>query len=266
VSDQLLWVKVPPPRVAWESKLTLALSVVIALYTLPVVTAVVEAPIPVELVEVGEPACLWCRPDPEPRPPVELTLPVASCGGGVAAELPEPVLSRTQAIENARDAGVLDSFEELHANRAPLALDGGELLLEDDGIWRVRSFPQLATGMRPRRSERRFVDVSRGSLDRHTVRRYVKRQQRQLDRCYYPTQSLQLGRTLRGETFAAVNFLIDRDGRVVQVISHIRWPELATCFEQTVATLAFPRSDGITEVSIPLRYGTTDASAGAFVR
>ena len=265
MSDQLLWIKVPPPRVANESKLTLALVVAIAVYAMPVATAVEEETISVELVDIG--CCCFCgREEPAPDPDEEL-VNAPRC---LSAPVVEPPLSREQAIEQALahyHVGVLGSIASF--NPAPIAIEGGEFLQADgyDAPWHVRSFPQLAAEMQPPRPTSRLATVlAQGTLDRRTVRRYLKRQHLELARCVDPTPSLRLGRSLRDNGDPAMQFLIDRAGRVVQVIPITSSPELAACLEQTVKTFRFPRSAGLTQVYVPLRYGTTETSAGVFVR
>jgi hypothetical protein len=249
VSDQLLWIEVPPPRVANESKLTLALAVAIAVYAMPVATAVDPEALPVELADIG--FCCFCGQEPAPDPEEDEELAAATrCPSAPVVERP---LSREQAIEQALAVSTV--------GRA-FVWDG-----DHDAPWRIRTSPQLAAEMQPPLPTNRLATVlAQGTLDRRTVRRYLKRQHRELARCVDPTPSLRLGRSLRDDGDPAMQFLIDRDGRVVQVIPITGSPELAACLEHTVKTFTFPRSAGLTQVHVPLRYGTTETSAGIFVR
>lgn len=269
--NELLWIKLPPPRVTSESKLMLALSSAVAIYTVPIVTTEPE-PETIDL-DYGEIFCCFCGHDPieEDDEPEELPSSMMIID-------PDIRVSREQAIEQARVGGVgyvgaLGSSRLLGANPfypQPFTVDDGEFYQEDPySPWLVRSFPQLASEMQPplhasHLSARSIL--SQGALDRPTVRRYLKRQHFELERCHDVTPSLQLGRTLRGERDPAVQFLIDRDGRVVQVIPYSSTPELAECLEQRIKTLRFPASDGPTQVHVPLHYGTIETSAAVFVR
>lgn len=256
--SELLWVKVPPPRVAKESTLTFAVAAAIAIYAVPVVTAqhAEGDSIPVELVDLPNDCC-FCRHLPD-----------------------EAELADEARISDRFDVspwhvdlgyvGVLGSVDGSLRPTPALAIETGELALED-GIWswRVRAVRGLVAEMQPplhRSQLSTFSILAQGSLDRSVVRRYLKRQGYELARCYDPLPSLQLGQGLRGDRDPAVQFLIERDGRVVQVIPITSSPELATCLEQTIKTLTFPRSDGLTQVHVPLHYGTIEASAGVFVR
>jgi len=66
--------------------------------------------------------------------------------------------------------------------------------------------------------------------------------------------------------------VIRADGRVENAHA-IADPATAGCVDETLSTIAFPIDDGISEVSYrfsitreALRYGTTVADAGIFVR
>lgn len=276
--NELLWAKVPPPRVAAESKLMGALSLAVAIYAVPVVLTNPE-PETIALDYGGEIFCCFCGHDPyEELDEFDQEEDPSSSEMMVIDTKLEPELSREQAIEQARVGGVgcvgaLGSSRLLAPNPfhpQPFIVDDGELYQEDGySPWRVRSSPQLAAEMQPplhaSHLSMRSI-LSEGALDRPTVRRYLKRQHLELERCHDVTPSLQLGRTLRGETDPAVQFLIDRDGRVVQVVPYSSTPELAECLERTIKTLRFPASDGATLVHVPLHYGTIDTSAAVFVR
>ena len=262
MSDQLLWVEVPPPRVAREAKLTLALSMTLAIYAVPVVTAAdPEAALPVDLDDTVY-CCFCSHAEPVPEPEDEELVIDTHCNAFPTVAV-DPPLSREQAIEQALSnyVGVLGSSELFRPSPSLTPRTFAEELgLDDSERWwrpsRTIQPRQLST----------FSVLAQGALDRRTVHRYLERQQLELARCVDPTPSLQLGRALRGDGDPAMQFLIDRDGRVVQVLPITSSPELAACLEQTVKTFTFPRSDGLTQVHVPLRYGTTDASAGAFVR
>jgi hypothetical protein len=163
---------------------------------------------------------------------------------------------------------------------SPLSFDGGELYLEElecdwfcyRETWKVREYPLLSVMMREPAPLPLTIQpiMLAGDLDKSTVRRYLKRNYSALARCQAVAEpSLALGRgatSALGEVFAQI--LIRGDGRVAHVVVADGRDDVVACVKRALYAIEFPRApnNGLTQVNVPLRYGTTVASAGLLVR
>ncbi len=260
-----------------ESSMTIAVAIAVAIHAVPLLLA---DPEPDEPINTDITCCFRC--DGREEPPED----VPGFDEGPFRFSSDSQLTREQAIEQAHSGGI-GSFHRYDYLRPrlpprfpPISFDHGEIYLgevECDWFcyfqsWKVREDPQLAAAMRKPAPAPLSIDpiTVGGSLDKSTLRRVLKRNVSALARCQVLAEpSLTLGRTDPG-ALGTINaqLLIRGDGRVAQVTVADDRRDVVACIEHALSAIEFPRSPDVapTQVNVPLRYGTTVASAGVLVR
>jgi hypothetical protein len=274
---------IPPPRPDSGAALTIALALAVALHAIPLLAAPEEEPVPID-TDIGITCTFSCEPEDQEPPAAD------KCRSDLEL-FRDPWLTREMAIEQALVGpdrsyhyvqpmpgghGLLGGSQTppLVPRFPPETVERGEFVLEasewfGEAVWRVRDVPQLARSMRPRppaTDPEIMVIYARGPRDKATLKRYVKRHRAELARCASgPSLSL---RTTTGERTVLVQFVVDPEGRVTDTDVQGEHGDLGACVQRTIAAIRFPRfsTTELTQVNLPLRYGTTVASAGVFVR
>lgn len=277
-----------------ESSMTIAFAIAITLHAVPLLLADPELDPPITYDEtIG---CFGCDGVCDDEPPPDLDEPVEP----MRLDGPDDFkLSREQAIEAARIGGIGsfryqpnvgavgvlgDPAYEHHplTPRTRLALpsfDDGEIYTEERecdwwcyrSAWNVRQHallsPSMSAPVAPALSI--YPIQLAGGLDKATVRLHLKRHLSELARCQAETQpSLRLGGDTGELGLVFTQILIGRDGRVRQVIVRHERDEVVDCVTRAFKAIEFPRPPNgeLTQVNVPLRYGTIVASAGVLVR
>lgn len=266
-----LFITLPPPRrVESESTLTFALVLATAIYTVPFVTAAPEPDAMFVEFDDGYTCCFGCHRDELEEPPPE-ELMASPCPNNEPPEFRDPAMSRAYAVEYALE--FLSRSPRRELTLVPeYSIDHGEIVLDDNRgyerpLWKLRQFPQLAPSMqsttRPRPA---FAATVQGALPRASVARVVKRNQQAFAACDDTRPSLDLAARERHVTLAAT-FMVNAEGRVAgEIVITGSDDPINTCVKRVASQLVFPRSEGNTQINIPLRYGTTLTSAEVFVR
>lgn len=282
-----LSIVIPPPRTMCEPRTAIALVLALAVHALPLVAAGPEESA-LEALEVasGE---LDDGPDDASTTSMRIDL-----------NAPRSPFWREHAIEAALESswrfrppddlmespfdsticvGALghDTPHELTAPRQlPYrSFDDGEFYLVDDDCptcwywyrptWKVKPFPQLARSMRPVTNPSPVVSfVSQGDIPRDHLIPVIKRNQQALAACDDTRPNL--GEWREREVELAANFVIDPGGHATSLQILGSDDPIGACVKRVVSAIRFPRVRGWTRVNLPLRYGTTVASADVLVR
>jgi len=192
----------------------------------------------------------------------------------------DPQLTRQQAIEEARNAGVLGSADTLRGGLSSLTGTGdissgfsnsnsyGQLLDGESGSFGYGRSGHGAGGgatgwgtiggrggMRGRTSAvptvRLGAPTTQGALDQAIIRRYLKRNLQKIQYCY--EKELLAKPTLRGTVTA--RFVIGETGTVEQATASGVDPAVADCVAKVVNAIEFPRpTGGSVQVSYPFAF------------
>lgn len=261
-----LFLKLPPPRLAIESSLTIAFALAVTLHAFPLIAA--EPP--GDTIELGFDIIDCGHPEPDGDPP-EATLRLDD----------EPATTEHPWIRRQRELAILgiaeppDEVTALSpAARLPAAtLDHGELYLEPVDcwgctwgyeVWRVRQLPALAAALRPARLRVAYrAPYTRGALHPSSIALALQRARPALEHCH-AAPSLTLGGRIDGEVELELALEIDGNGHPEVWVSEDG--ELGSCVARVLTGLRFPGAPGATHVGVSLRYGTTDTSSAVFVR
>ncbi len=218
----------------------------------------------------------------EPLPPAERP-PVAVADPKASKDTPEdPALARQQAIQQARDAGILGQTQLVEGGAFASLTGTGDISggFDDSDIyggllgngsgggtgWGTIGTGRYGTigrgsGMRGRTATVPTIGIGQptanGDLDKVIIRRYIKRNIQKLQYCY--EKQLLAKPALAGTVNA--QFFIDPNGSVASSSASGVDPEVSGCVAAVIKSIEFPKpkGGGGVQVNYPFTFRPADA-------
>ena len=187
----------------------------------------------------------------------------------------DATLTRQQAIEQARHAGILGSTSSRSTSFSATSSSTsfGDGFLESRsvsgagagfGAGRYRTIGKGAPRPRARRSDSPSVTIAmpsvvQGSLDKSIIKRYIKRQLAKISYCY----EAELLSKPHLEGTVQVQFHIGKRGIVTSATASGVDPKVASCVASVIKQIEFPTIvDGGVQVNYPFTFRSVETSTG----